>query len=695
MSDNKKTSYRGYLIDHHSPDPPVAPLDKLDPAEWERFFVEANIDQLMLYTKDHWGSSYYDTKIGRKHPGLGDKDWVGQIVPILKKHNIDLTAYYCFEYDSYAPKAHPEWTTLTKDGIPMVCGMPTNTSNAKWGIPCLHTGYREYALGQLKEVISQYHPKRLFIDIFGMSLCYCDICKKNYRDRYGYDIPETPEDMMAKNNDIANYLDDEAEKMLDDVRSALKPMDPDLEITVNFAAHYPKQIRDKLDYLYTEPWAGNWLSGAFARDTSGGKYTQLGPGSVSKVFNYQPDTIYELASAEIAAQGCCVFLYSESMRVDGTLEFTEAQRIGKAYREVEKIEPWLENRQLQADIAIIQSDIADSLRVDQPIHIRSIGRSLTSGLHRKALLGAMQLCDYSKRTWCAVPELELTYEKMCAFKMILVPNLFYINDPLAADLRKYVQQGGIVLFTGECGVCDAEGKPLSDFALADLMGCHFEKKDETYRKNIWCAYVEQTDSPVWKYAAKTTPPVGPYILRTKPDGAVSLGQCIDPACLLTDTTWVNWGNPHPGLPNGQTAIYENTVGRGKVLTTCFDLCSMATEEFVWPKDFMLGVVEHCFRPSITLETDNMRSMEFTCYTRGEELLVHELSAMPRITGGDAPLMEGGILKIADSYKKVLSAEQVYPVQAPLAVTYEDGVAKVALPKVQIHNIYRIVTGSTQ
>lgn len=689
MSDKYKYTYRGYLVDNHSPNPPVVTLENLSAAEWERFIQEAHINQLSFYCKDHWGYSYYDTEIGCKHGALKERDWVAEIVPVLKKNNIEFTAYYCFEYDSYAPEAHPEWSVLTKDGVPLKCGMPTNSSNAKWGIPCMHTGYRDYALGQLKEIVEKYHPDSLFIDIFGMTLCYCPTCRAKYRDRFGYDIPETDEDMIAKNADLTAYLDDEAEKLLDEVRQCVKSIDADLPVSINFSAHYPKRVRDKLDYMFTEPWAGNWLSGAYTRDTSGGKPAQLGPGNVSQVYNYQPDTIYELAAAEIAAQGCRVFLYSEPMHQDGTLDFAEAQRVGKAYREVEKFEEYLTDRKHYADIAIVQSDIADTLHVKQPIQIRCVSRAKVSGMHRQALLGAMQLCDYSKRSWCVVPELELSYERMCTYKMIILPNLYYINERLEEDLRRYVEQGGRLLISGESGICGSDGKNLEDFALADLMGCHFVSKDETYRKNNWCAYILQSEDDVWKYATKTMPPIGEYILRTTADGGRSLGEFMDPAVLLTDTTWVNWGNPMPGPMSGATAIYENDFGKGVVLTMCFDLCTMASTDFIWTRDFFRGITEKYVQEGVVLNTEYMNSLEYSCYVRGNDLILHELSAMPRLTGGDAPEIPGGVFHIDRALGKVKKAEQIYPEKCALDVKHTETGADIELLPLRIHAVYAI------
>lgn len=68
MSNAYKKTRRCYLIDHHSPQPPIVPLGKMDIQEYKDFFRESGIDSLMVYCKDHWGVTYYDSKeIGRAH----------------------------------------------------------------------------------------------------------------------------------------------------------------------------------------------------------------------------------------------------------------------------------------------------------------------------------------------------------------------------------------------------------------------------------------------------------------------------------------------------------------------------------------------------------------------------------------------------------------------------------------------------
>ena len=302
--------------------------------------------------------------------------------------------------------------------------------------------YRTYVLGQLKEIVEGYHPDSLFLDIFGKSLCYCETCCAKFEEAYGYALPTSEEDILAHVKDINDFLDTSAYEMLKEIKETLHAIDPTLKITINFAALYNKGIRDELDYQFTEPWAGNWLSAAYSRDTAKGQFPQLGPGNVSEVYNYRHDNVYLLAAAEIAAQGCRVFMYSGSQRPDGSLEYTEARKIGKAYREVEKFEHYLNDREVIADVAILQSDVAHQAIKQTSFVPNAMGRVRTNSLHREAVLGAMKLCDQAQVTWKVVPEQEVILATLSKHKVVLLPSVYYISSQLQETLEQYVAAGG-------------------------------------------------------------------------------------------------------------------------------------------------------------------------------------------------------------------------------------------------------------
>ena len=133
-------------------------------------------------------------------------------------------------------------------------------------------------------------------------------------------LPESAADIQAHKNDITAFLDDNAADFYDELSRRLKAIDPTLAITINFACHYPKYIRDKLDYQYSEPLLkDNWFSSAYARDTAVGLYPMLAPGEASAVYNYDKPSQYICDLSSIAAQGCRVGMYSGSQPIDGTL----------------------------------------------------------------------------------------------------------------------------------------------------------------------------------------------------------------------------------------------------------------------------------------------------------------------------------------------------------------------------------------
>jgi hypothetical protein len=685
MSDLYKKTFRGYLIDHHSPDPPTVTLENINVDEFEKFLLEANVNNLMVYFKDHWGNSYYDTKIGKKHAGLKE-DWIAKLAPLLKELNIEFNAYYCFEYDTFAPAANPEWAVKKQDGTPLRCGENSYAAIAKWGIPCYETGYRAYILDQLKEIISNYKPDSLFIDIFGKSLCYCETCKSKFKNKYGYDIPSDDKGILGKKKDLIEYLNDSSERMLEDVKKQLKEIDPTLAITVNFAAHYPKEIRNKLDYVFTEPWAGNWLSAIYARDTSRGKYPQLGPGDVSSVFNYLPETVYELAAAQITAGGCRAFIYSESMRPDGSLEFEEAKRVGTAYREVEKYEALLEDREVISDIGIIQSDIEDEVKMSKPLIANAIGRAKVGGPHRDAILGAMKICDYLKYPWDIIPEEEATIERITSHKAIILPNMYYLSDKLKDTLSEFVKKGGILLCSDETSLYDRSGNKLSDFSIKDMLGLSFTGKDEKYSNNNWSAYINTDKSSLWKYTAHTCHPVKDYKILVEPLTADKRGWFIDPACELTPTTWVNWGYPPPSKQTEHPAVLINQFGKGKVVYSAFDIFTMENHEYNWIKGLFKGILEECMEPTIYLNTETPSILSFAAYKKDNRLIIHEISNMAKLTKGDAPNICGGELIVSKGAGAVKEAHMYYPSKKSLPVEEEQNFYRIKLENIRIHNI---------
>lgn len=687
MSDLYRKTYRGYLIDHHSPDPPIVTLEKISVEEYERFFREANINNLMLYCKDHWGVTYYDTKVGKRHGGLKE-DWIAKLRPVLRRLGIEFNAYYSLEYDCYAPEAHPEWSSRKPDGTPLIL----TDRLPKWGMPCYETGYRKYVLEQLLEIVSGYEPDSLFMDIFGKSLCYCNKCRDKFEKHFGYPLPEDEETLIAKHKDIDAFLNRCEKEMLKEITDTVKGVDPELKVTINFSALYVKEIRDMLDYQFTEPWAGNWLSAAYSRDTAREQYPQLGSGELSEVYNYRPQSAYISAASQIAAQGCRVFIYSGSQHTDGTLEHEESRRVGAAYRELEKFERYLDNREVISDIGIIQSDAASLINNGASVVVNSIVRVKQGSKHRDALLGAMKLCDYSKYSWNVVPEQELTIEKAKKYKVLMLPEVYFIDERLRRVIEGYVDSGGVLISAGETGLYGSDGNKTGNYSLSDIYGCDFIETIDRYASSAWGGYLEQTDDIIWKHVPDTFVPVSEKRAKVKSVGGKPLAFFVDPAVELTENTWVNWWCPPPASGTGEPAILENTFGAGKVFFAAFDMFGMENKGFNLNKDLFRGLLEKSVKkPAIRLETELLNTLAFVAYNRlqEDELIVHEVSKMAENANGDTPLLDGGALIISSELRDLKSAELVYPVKQSLEIIKNGNTQRIRLPELRIHQVIRL------
>ncbi len=677
MSDKFKSTKRCYLIDHHSPQPPTVPLNRLDIAEYDRFFETADIDSLMYYCKDHWGVTYYDSRVpgACKHAGV-QGDWLGAARQCAAKKGIEFVAYYCIEYDEGAARRFPEWRVQKADGTPLI----RDDLYAKWSLVCYQTGYRAYALAQLKEIVENYRPDALFLDIFGASLCYCEHCRAKFRSRFGYDLPKTQESLQARRGDVTAFLDRNAEEFLEEIRTGLKAIDPKLAITINFACHYPDHIRRMLDYQYSEPLLkDNWFSSAYARDTAEGQYPMLAPGEASAVYNYDKPARYICDLSAIAAQGCRVGMYSGSQHIDGTLEHEEARRLGSAYAELAKMEPWFtETRRPVRCAGIIQSDVSKSAGPDAFV-ADAIQRMKRHSPHTDAVLGAMIACEQAKIPYTVLPENQAAEGSLADYDLILMPEVYVVRPALADALESYVRSGGKLIISGRTGTRDETLAPLSPCAVERLTGCRYIAEHEEYCQNDWSAYIKARDPGNFRgLLSVTTPPVSEFFIEAEPTTAGTLADFVLPCVACSPTEWINWWSPPPGATTSIPAVTENRMGDGTVIYLAFDYFTMsARETYRDSGDFFRDLLRHLdIRPRVCNRTDTPNILRTAFFEEEDCYQIHQLSTLPNRYQGETVPISGGKLVFTVPVGKTCT---VYPEHRTLTVTEKEGLWEIELP----------------
>ncbi|MBW7460843.1 hypothetical protein K0U00_42965, partial [Paenibacillus sepulcri] len=89
----------------------------------------------------------------------------------------------------------PQWFVRNRNGEPHISG---SLRPGPWSLlmsTCINTPYRNesVAIPVLDEVLSNYKVDGIFFNAPQYLECYCDFCRRKYRERYGRDLPGSSE----------------------------------------------------------------------------------------------------------------------------------------------------------------------------------------------------------------------------------------------------------------------------------------------------------------------------------------------------------------------------------------------------------------------------------------------------------------------------------------------------------------------
>ncbi len=678
MSNKYKNVYRGYLIDHHSPDPPVVDFMNLKYSQYEDAVKRACIDQLMVYCKDHWGIAYYPTKVGRIHPAI-KPDYVERLREICVKNDIEFMAYYSLHLDTYAALNHPNWAVKDEDG--RVQRIDRDGKKFHW--VCENTGYRNYSIRYIQEIVKKFKPDSLFLDIVGHPFCLCNGCRSLFQERYNAPMPT---DKMGKENMWRELLEFSNDSRYDCIKSMIfsaKESDANVAVSINGGhIHLTKKDLDLVDWVYAEPWCGPYLSAAFAQGFD--QYAQIGPGTVSTVYDPPPASVFIIESSRIVSQGCRTFMFSPSQKPDGSLVMTEFDRLGKAYGEIQKYQNLLRNRDRIVDVGIVYSE-------NSRLYDRDIS-------HESCLEGTLITLSQSMYPFQIIPEWELK-KRASTLSVLILPNMSCMHKDTAEVLRTFVKAGGTLIATHTTSLMDERGNKLENFQLNDLFGCDYVAENREYIGNYWGSYLKQRRSnhPIWKNVSSTElPTLPPYVQVGTKEGTV-LATHILPCVKLTDETWVNWWAVPPKYETSDTAIHYNEYKTGKIVYISFPLFrsivglrNMEKQFHIhWPAYFVKNLLQWLLPlPSIKVETDYTHSLGSTYFQTkdGSKLIIHQINQSVDLLGGDVNPLGGGRIVICEDFFQPKSCHLIHPMKKEIAVEKGSGVYYIQAPPVELHNI---------
>lgn len=410
--------------------------------EFQNALKEGHVDSITVFSKCHHGYAYHPTKVHEMHPGL-NFDLLKAQLEACMEIGVKAPVYISAGLDEKEAVRHPEWLSRQIDETTTwVNGFNTEPG---YHLMCFNTGYLNLLLEQIREVMENYRPEGIFLDISAVHPCYCAKCRQEILSR-GQDPRNLEAVMVQAERVYTNY----GKK----VRHLIHSYNPECTIFHN-AGHITRGRRDIAAY--------NTHLELESLPTGGWGYDHF-PMSASYVCNLEKEYLgmtgkfhstwgefggfkhpnalrYETALSIAFGAKCSI---GDQLHPSGKMNPDTYRLIGTAYAEIEEKEPWCKGAVNIADIGIL-GDQAINCRVsaheEQCYPDMGANRIMLEG---KYLYQFIDLeCDFND------------------YKVLILPDTILISPSLMERLSAYLQQGGKILATGRSGL----NEEMTEFAL--------------------------------------------------------------------------------------------------------------------------------------------------------------------------------------------------------------------------------------
>lgn len=435
-------------MDFHMPEFPLEAIRNFDARAFVDHLERGRINMVALFSKCHFGNSFYDTKVGHKHAGLA-ADFLMEAATECRRRGIFTYAYYSLCTDVHAFEEHDNWRAIDRSGAPSGIHGP-------WARLCLNTPYKEeLVLPQLTEIIQDYPVDALWLDIplcFANDGCFCASCRRKYQVMHGREMDTlSPEDGVTWNYDACTRL-------IREVKHRIAILEKDILICSNRSGHLdaPRTFTEANDILCWESQPRhNYLSHSF---TARYVRTLSRPCQVMSVRFYQgwgdltlkPAAQMTTEFAAMIGNGAAA-TSGDQVNVDGTLQPAVYDMFDTAFGFVAEREDLLRRAHSVKDVALL-APVPD-------------GRRVAPQALAEPMLGAHKLLVESHVQHDILSALDIG--AYADYRTILLPGPGDYAPGQVECLRGWVEAGGTLIGCGASLIRDG------NMLLEDLFGIEY------------------------------------------------------------------------------------------------------------------------------------------------------------------------------------------------------------------------------
>lgn len=374
-------------------------------------------------------------------------------------------------------ETHPEWFARNEEGVPYKAGERYLT--------CINSSYyKEYVPMLLEEIIEKYHSDGVTDNSWqgpsAEQICYCGKCRKKFREDTGNELPQKPDwnDKVYKiwikwsfkcrteNWDLFNsitrkYGGDDCLWM------GMVNANP---IDSHCALYDIREIGERSSIIMTDHQSRDTLNGLEQNSLNGmllhaisGWDTVIPESMANYIRGVQtfrrasnPKLETQKWIQEGIAGGISPWVHYVGGRQEDRRQYGNCQEIMKWHEEQEK---YLYNRVPVCNVGLVwsQENVNFYGKNNRQVLCAQPWRGFTHALTR-----------------ARIPAVPIHAEHISRYadelSVLILPDLAVMSDGQIEEVRKFVQQGGSIVYTGASGMLDEWGEMRESFPLDDIFG---------------------------------------------------------------------------------------------------------------------------------------------------------------------------------------------------------------------------------
>ncbi|MEO3993678.1 MAG: alpha-amylase family protein [Desulfurococcaceae archaeon TW002] len=447
--------------------------------------LRTHANTLVVFARDPWGRVFYDgSKIYPKHPNAALD--LRKLRELTREKRLRLIIMVDHTANRYVYRKHPEYAQRNKDGEVIVLEhLPTTekVSDPHWPQICLNSpALEEYLIPEAEEAARVVGPDGVLLDSFRYfpdppKACYCRYCRTRFKEENNAELPEVEDEEDPAFRLAWEWRHKVTIESMKKIREAVKKTKPDALFLYN---SHPvgwagrgniivEKARELFDGVFAEASEFDIIDYTYiviatklSRALVNSEKVVLVSRNLFYIFR-TVQSVTELAVKQgirsiVAAGGYPIATIFSS-------QFFEDPRalnyLAEVYEEIERVEDLITSVEPVKYAAIL---------FDSETHDKYFWRK--PAIYLAELEGLTQILMSRNLPTEFITMKNL--KKVKDYEVLVAPTTAVLGDEEEELLRNYVEDGGVLLATGEFGIMRPDYTYRHALALEKYLGITFE-----------------------------------------------------------------------------------------------------------------------------------------------------------------------------------------------------------------------------